>query len=203
MSLGSGAWLDGLWCALAKLDSEDEVSLSFAAANHSSHFRLLSDPWAHSQHSQRKEGRCEEEEEDEEVEARAGPRHSCIHTPSLQPAPTAPLWCANSGKTNSQIDNTGKYLIVPDVTSPSLLRIECLTLVTSGTRWAGREHTQPCLEQGEQAAGHGGGTVPRSLMPPAQPPPFPCRAWLVAAQEQLLPAQTHLLWLREASQELQ
>lgn len=47
------------------------------------------------------------------------------------------------------------------------------------------------------------GDSPLELMPPAQPPPSPSRAWLVLAQEQLLPALTHLLWLREASLELQ
>lgn len=49
------------------------------------------------QQSLRKEGRWEEEEEDEEVEAGARPWHSCIHSPSLQQAPTAPLWCAKNG----------------------------------------------------------------------------------------------------------
>lgn len=107
--------------------------------------------------------------------------------PSLQPAPTAPLCRADSGKTKGRADNPDEYLTVTGFMSPSLLQIECLTLMTSG-----REHTHPGLEQGEQAPGQGGGTVPWSLMPPAQPPPSSCRAWL---EEQLLPAQTHLLWV--------
>lgn len=67
-----------------------------------------------------------------------GSWHSCTHSPS----------CADSGETKGRADNPDEYLTVPGFMSPSLLQTECLTLVTSG-----REHTQPGLEQGEQAPG--------------------------------------------------